>query len=72
MARKKSIGIRSNLKGLVSDQQFSGAARERGFAQRRRRVTRQVRLAAAPRLHSRPSADRSVLLHRLRHGNAAS
>ena len=38
MARKKSIGIRSNLKGLVSDQQLSRVARKTGFVKRRRKI----------------------------------
>lgn len=38
MARKKSIGIRSQLKGLVSDKQLSTVARETGFVKRRRKV----------------------------------
>ena len=38
MARKKSIGIRSNLKGLVSDQQLLRVARETGFVKRLRKI----------------------------------
>jgi IS4 transposase len=38
MARTKSIGIRSQLKGLVSDQHLSKTARETGFVKRRRKI----------------------------------
>jgi putative transposase len=38
MARKKSIGIRSQLKDLVSDQHLSKAARETGFVKRLRKI----------------------------------
>lgn len=38
MARKKSIGIRSHLKDLVSDRQLSKVARVTGFVKRRRKI----------------------------------
>lgn len=38
MARRKSIGIRERLKGLISDRQLRRLARESGFVKRERKV----------------------------------
>jgi hypothetical protein len=55
MARRKSIGIRSRLKGLISGQLLGKLARESGYVKRIRKVD-PVKLSWP----MRESADRSV------------